>query len=134
MSQIIGVVFLLFVTFAYPVSLSAQVRGTPAAPAPAPPPPAQTQQQPQRGTAPATTPQTPPAAARGQRPAPKPPTPMTLRQVLESLSSLKNTARVEDLVSKAGVQFQATPGVLDILKEFGAGPKLLAMIPQPPPP
>jgi len=54
---------------------------------------------------------------------------MTLRQVIESLITLKSSSRVEDLVSKAGVRFQATPGVLDILKEFGAGPKLLSMIP-----
>ena len=54
---------------------------------------------------------------------------MTLRQVIESLITLKSSSRVEDLVSKSGVRFQATPGVLDILKEFGAGPKLLSMIP-----
>jgi PEGA domain len=55
--------------------------------------------------------------------------PMTLRQVIESLITLKSSSRVEDLVSKSGVRFQATPAVLDILKEFGAGPKLLSMIP-----
>jgi len=60
--------------------------------------------------------------------------PMTLRQVVESLISLKSSSRVEDQVSKAGVRFQATPGVLDILKEFGAGPKLLSMIPPAPAP
>jgi hypothetical protein len=54
---------------------------------------------------------------------------MTLRQVIESLITLKSSSRVEDLVSKSGVRFQATPAVLDILKEFGAGPKLLSMIP-----
>jgi hypothetical protein len=59
---------------------------------------------------------------------------MTLRQVIESLLTTKNTTRVENLVSKAGVQFQATPEVLEILKQFGAGPKLIAMIPIPPAP
>ena len=60
--------------------------------------------------------------------------PMTLRQVIESLIALKNSSRVEDQVSKAGVRFQATPAVLDILKEFGAGPRLLSLIPPPPAP
>jgi hypothetical protein len=58
--------------------------------------------------------------------------PLTLRQVIESLISLKNSARVEDQISKAGgVQFEATPAVVDILKQFGAGPKLISMIPAP---
>jgi len=61
--------------------------------------------------------------------------PLTLRQVIEALSSLKNSSRVEDQISKAGgVQFEATPAVVDILKQFGAGPKLISMIPAPPPP
>ena len=64
----------------------------------------------------------------------KTPTPLTLRQVIESLSSLRNSSRVEDLISKAGVQFEATPAVVDILKQFGASPKLISMIPVPPPP
>jgi hypothetical protein len=59
---------------------------------------------------------------------------MTLRQTIESLSSLKNSKRVEDLISKSGVQFQATPEVVDILKQFGASAKLISMIPPPPPP
>src|SRR5258706_10284738 len=72
---------------------------------------------------------------RGQRPAPaKPQLPLTLRQVIESLSAPRGAARAEDLVSKRGVQFQSSPAVLDILKEFGASPKLLSMIPAPPPP
>jgi hypothetical protein len=71
---------------------------------------------------------------RGQRRTPvKPPTPMTLRQVLEALSSLRNSSRVEDQISKAGVQFEATPPIVDILKQFGASPKLISMIPVPPP-
>src|SRR5215813_5850071 len=73
-----------------------------------------------------------PQPQRGQRAAT--PMPMTLRQVIESLLTLKNSSRVEDQISKAGVRFQATPAVLDILKEFGAGPKLLAMIPPAPAP
>src|SRR5439155_25546808 len=44
------------------------------------------------------------------------------------------SSRVEDLISRRGVQFQASPAVLEILKEFGAGPKLLSLIPLPPPP
>ena len=75
---------------------------------------------------------------RGQRasspPSAKPPSQMTLKQVIESLSSLRNSARVESLISKAGVQFQATPEVVDILKQFGASQKLISMIPPPPPP
>src|SRR4051794_18731054 len=64
----------------------------------------------------------------------KPQPPLTLRQVIESLSSLRKSSRVEDLISKRGVQFEANPAVLDILKEFGAGPKLLSMIPPMPAP
>src|SRR5262249_52807856 len=65
----------------------------------------------------------------------KPPTPLTLRQVIEGLLSLKNSARVEDQISKAGgVEFEATPAVVDILKQFGASPKLISMIPVPPKP
>ena len=72
-----------------------------------------------------------PTAQRGQRSTVKAPMPMTLRQVIESLSTLRNSSRVEDLVSKAGVQFQATPANMDILKQFGASAKLLSMIPAP---
>src|SRR5262249_37754606 len=72
---------------------------------------------------------------RGQRATPpKPPTPLTLRQVIEALFSTRNSSRVEDQISKAGVQFQATPAIVDILKQFGASPKLISMIPAPPPP
>jgi len=35
-------------------------------------------------------------------------------------------------VSKFGVQFEATPAIVDILKQFGASPKLISMIPVPP--
>src|SRR5262245_30926543 len=71
---------------------------------------------------------------RGQRATPaKPPAPLTLRQVIEALSSTKSSSRVEDQISKAGgVQFQATPAIVDILKEFGASAKLISMIPVPP--
>ena len=75
----------------------------------------------------------PQAQRGGQRAAAKPPTPMTLKQVVEQLQALRSSSRVEDLVSKAGVQFQSTPAVLDLLKQFGAGPRLLSMIPNPPP-
>jgi hypothetical protein len=81
-----------------------------------------------RGAAP------PPAPQRGQKRAPaKPPTPLTLRQVVDALSALKNSSRVEDQITKAGgVQFEASPPVLDLLKQYGASPKLLALIPVPP--
>jgi hypothetical protein len=59
---------------------------------------------------------------------------MTLKQVIESLSSLRSSQRVEDLISKSGVQFQATPGVADLLKQFGASARLISMIPPPPTP
>src|SRR5262245_44416082 len=74
-----------------------------------------------------------PQPQRGQ-PAAKAPTPMTIRQVIESLFSLRNSKRVEDLISKNGVQFEANPTVVDILKQFGASPKLISMIPVPAPP
>src|SRR5215471_2233361 len=77
-------------------------------------------------------------AQRGQRASsaasPKPPSPMTLKQVIDSLNSLRNSARVESLISKAGVQFQATPEIVDLLKQFGASQKLISMIPPPPAP
>src|SRR5687767_8995508 len=64
----------------------------------------------------------------------RPPTPITLRQVLEALSSLRNSSRVEAQISRAGgVQFEASPAVVDILKQFGASAKLISMIPLPPP-
>jgi hypothetical protein len=75
--------------------------------------------------------QTPRPAPRG---AAKAPTPLTLRQVLESLSTLKNSKRVEDQIARAGVQFRATPETVDILKQFGASAKLISMIPAPPAP
>src|SRR5262245_38832906 len=102
-----------------------QQRGaTPPAPQQSAPPQTPAPQRGQQTSPPQTS-----APQRGQRAAPKPPMPMTLRQVIESLITLKSSSRGEDLVSKSGVKFQATPGVLDILKEFGAGPKLLSMIP-----
>jgi hypothetical protein len=121
---------LLVLAMLVPSSIaSAQAQTSPQQkpPATVTPPPAPQTSTPQRG-APPSQPQ------RGQRAQAKPPMPMTLRQVIESLITLKSSSRVEDQVSKAGVRFQATPGVLDILKEFGAGPRLLSMIPPAPPP
>src|SRR5215831_512837 len=110
---------LFSMTFAVAITALAQTRGTPTQTPTAPPPPT---------PSPTTTPQ------RGQRPAAKPPapTPMTLRQVAESLLQWRNSTRVEDLISKSGgVQFQATPAIVDILKQFGASSKLISMIPAP---
>src|SRR5262245_19254361 len=125
---------LLLVMFIAPRVASAQAQTPPqqrGAPTPAPTQSVPQTPAPQRG--PQTAPPQSSSPQRGQRAAaPKPPMPMTLRQVIESLITLKSSSRVEDLVSKAGVRFQATPGVLDILKEFGAGPKLLSMIPPAP--
>jgi hypothetical protein len=62
---------------------------------------------------------------------------MTLPQVAQSLLQWRNSTRVEELISKSGgVQFQATPAIVDILKQFGASSKLISMIPPPvtPPP
>jgi hypothetical protein len=104
MVQFIGIIFLFVVMFVHPATSWGQSTRTPP--------------QPQRGQRATTA---------------KPPEPLTLRQVIEALSGQRgNPRRAEDLVSKAGVQFQATPAVLDVLKEFGASPKLLSMIPTPP--
>src|SRR5437867_12146950 len=79
MRQMIGVAILLLVIFLHPATTRAQAQPSP---------------QPQRGQR-ATT---PPA---------KPQPPLTLRQVIESLSSSpRGGSRAEDLVSKRGVQFQ----------------------------
>src|SRR5262249_13309729 len=129
---------LILAIFMNPMVASAQAQTSPPQRGPATPPPPQSGSQtpaPQRGQQ-TPPPQTPPVQTstpqRGQRAAAKPPATLTLRQVIESLITLKNSSRVEDQISKAGVRFQATPGVLDILKEFGAGPKLLSMIPAAP--
>src|SRR6266496_3261821 len=74
---------------------------------------------------PQSSPKTPAQPQRGQpqsgqtpkTPA-KQPAPMTLRQVIESLMTTRHSARVENLISKSGVQFQATSDVVDILKQF----------------
>src|SRR5262249_9020352 len=118
----------------HPLTASAQAQTPPqqrgaTPPAPQQSPPPQTPA-PQRGQQ--TSPPQSPAPQRGQRAAAKPPMPMTLRQGIESLTMLKGSSGVENLVTKSGVKFQATPGVLDILKEFGAGPNLLSMIPAAP--
>ena len=104
MPQLVAGAILFLMTVVQPTTTLAQSRGT------------QPPQRGQRGTS------------------SKPPTPLTLREVIESLSSLRNSGRVEDLVSKAGVQFQASPAVADILKQFGASSKLISMIPVPTPP
>jgi len=110
MLRAIGEAVLFVIIIGSPVTAGAQVRGTPA-----------------------PTPATPAQPQRGQRAtAAKPPMPLTLRQVIEALQ--RTPSRVDDQVSKAGVQFQATPAVLDILKQFGASTKLIAMIPPPPAP
>src|SRR5215472_16615115 len=88
MPQLVAGAILLLIVVVQPATTWAQSRGTP---------------QPQRGQRATSS---------------KPPTPLKLREVIESLSSLRNSGRVEDLVSKAGVQFQASPAVVDILKQF----------------
>src|SRR6266850_443523 len=108
MAPSIAAAILCLMTLAQPTTTQAQARGT-TTPAPAPPGG-------QRGTA------------------AKPPTPLTLRQVIESLSATRSSVRAEALVSKAGVQFEASAAVVDILKQFGASQKLISMIPVPPPP
>src|SRR5262249_10975194 len=134
MIRIILPAVLPLVMLIHPLIASAQAQTPPqqrGAPAQAPPPSGPQTPAPQRGQQ--TSPPQTPAPQRGHpAAAEKPPMPMTLRQVIESLITLKTSSRVEDLVSKSGVRFQATPAVLDILKEFGAGPKLLSMIPPAP--
>src|SRR5689334_1411642 len=85
MAPSIAAAILCLMTVAQPTTSQAQTRGTPA-PAPTP--------------APATA----TAPRGGQRgTAAKPPTPLTLRQVIESLSATRSSVRAEGLVSKAGV-------------------------------
>src|SRR4030095_1962956 len=103
--------------------ISAQERGA-QVPAPAPAPKSPQPPQPARRAAP-----------------PKVQPPLTLKEVVQSLVSLRNSTRVENLISTRGIQFQSNPAVLDILKEFGASPKLLLLvkekaqpIPEPPAP
>src|SRR5262245_33912564 len=103
--------------------IAAQTRGTPApnATAPAQPqaPKATQSVQPQgpqatppaQPQAPNPTPTPQPQAGRRGTP-PKPQPPLTLRQVIESLLALKNSARVESLVAARGIQFQSSPAVL----------------------
>src|SRR6266850_742854 len=61
------------------------------------------------------------------------PGPLSISEVIEGLYSL-GVGRAEELVAKRGVKFKAEPGVIDILREFGASEKLLGLIPAPPPP
>jgi len=71
--------------------------------------------------------------ARGTPPsAPQPAAPLGVSQVIESLYSLGVT-RTEELVSRNKVQFEATPEIVEILKELGATDKLLSFIPKPRP-
>src|SRR5262245_6416489 len=94
-----------------PQLLSAQNRGTTPAPK-ATPPPAQPTAPPAQPTPPPAQATRPPAQAappsqagkRGEPPKVQPP--MTLRQVIESLLSTRNSARVETLVAQRGIQFQ----------------------------
>jgi len=93
----------------------------------------------ERGSQVPNPPQQPPPARRGAPPKVQPP--LTLREVIQSLLSLRNSSRVETLISTRGIQFQSNPAVLDILKEFGASPKLLLLVseksqpaPEPPQP
>jgi len=78
-------------------------------------------------------PPTPGAATKKTTTQAKPQPPMTLRQVIESLISLRSSNRVADLISRRSVTFKLDPGVTEILKEFGADQKLLSLIPSPPP-
>ena len=69
---------------------------------------------------------------RGAQPAAPQPGPLSISQVIESLYSLGVT-RTEELVSKNKVQFEATPEIVEILKDLGATDKLLSLIPKPKP-
>lgn len=93
----------------------------------------------ERGAQVPKSPQQPPPARRAAAPKVQPP--LTLREVIQSLLSFKNSTRTESLISTRGIQFQSSPAVMDILKEFGASPKLLLLvaeksqpIPEPPAP
>src|SRR5262245_25574367 len=98
----IGAAMFVLMIIAQPGTVASQARSTqPHTQPQTQPPPQKTQPPPQTQPTPQTQPQ------RGQRAAPKPPTPMTLRQVLESLSATKSSSRVEDQISKAGVQFRS---------------------------
>src|SRR6516225_4835364 len=83
---------------------------------------------------PAKSPASPPSQTQGQRPPTKATQPpLTLKQVIDALSVKPPSAsRVEALIANRGVQFQGTPEILSILKEFNASPKLLSMIPPAP--
>ena len=80
----------------------------------------------ERGAQVPKSPQQPPPARRAAAPKVQPP--LTLREVIQSLLSFKNSTRTESLISTRGIQFQSSPAVMDILKEFGASPKLLLMV------
>jgi PEGA domain-containing protein len=87
-----------------------------------------------QGTPPKSPASPPSQTQRAQRPpanAVQPP--LTLKQVIDALSvKPPNSSRVEALIANRGVQFQGTPAILSILKEFNASPKLLSMIPPAP--
>ena len=69
---------------------------------------------------------------RGAQPAAPQPGPLSISQVIESLYSLGVT-RTEELVSRNKVQFEATPEIVEILKDLGATDKLLSLVPKPKP-
>jgi len=74
------------------------------------------------------------AQSRGQTRSTQPSTsqqvgPLGISQVIESLYSLGVT-KTEDLVSKNKVQFEATPEIVEILKDLGATDRLLSFIPR----
>ena len=115
MAHKIWTTMLLSLMVVLPPVISAQNRGTPVPNTQVPKPPQPQTKPPQQQT-----------GKRGVAPKVQPP--LTLKEVIQSLLSLRNSSKVESLVSVRGIQFQSSPTVLDILKEFGAGPRLLSMI------
>lgn len=77
--------------------------------------------------APAPKPAAPP-------PAPAPTDPLSVSEVIEALYSLGSITRVEELVAKRGANFEATPDVVKILRDFGATDRMFLFIRQPAPP
>jgi hypothetical protein len=113
MRQRILATTLLFAIMYHPGQAGAQGRGA------TPPQPRQ------------SSPAAPPATNRG---------PLTLPQLIEALDCvatkcsprLSKMGDVEQMVAQRGVDFQGDPVRLDILKQFGATPKLIGLIPPTP--